>query len=316
MKIYKQLYFFALILLVTVAVTSCGSDDNEIPVVNNPILTAGVIPQNRIEVPKLQSGNLFVVHKTKEGNDSVMTYCLEYDPSKSHNRWVAFRFDEVTRKKNVTRSEEPFADDPDLPKMYNIGNGGFGVNYYPVNSSLTQKKLESGNFSRGHICASADRLYSSDANVQTFYMTNMSPQTNTFNAGIWLALEQKVQALGRNQAFSDTLYVTKGGTISDDKIWGYVARNVNDARVAIPKYYYMALLSVKNGSYNAIGFCIEHNLDYQYPSSETVKSGELKEHVVTIDELETITGIDFFHNLPDDIEQKVESTCNAADWWL
>ena len=107
-------------------------------------------------------------------------------------------------------------------------------------------------YDRGHLCASADRLYSREVNEQTFYYTNMSPQRNKFNTGIWLTLEGQVQSWGRSCTSSDTLYVVKGGTIDkEDQIRGYIS---NDLSKPIPKYYYMALLFKKGDSFKAIAF--------------------------------------------------------------
>ena len=68
-------------------------------------------------------------------------------------------------------------------------------------------------YDRGHLVASADRLYSIPSNEQTFYYSNMSPQINSFNGGIWAHLEKRVQDWGRLSAIRDTLYVEKGGSV-------------------------------------------------------------------------------------------------------
>ena len=74
----------------------------------------------------------------------------------------------------------------------------------------------------------------------------------------------------------------------------------------VPKYFYMCLLAVKNGKYKAIGFWTEHvNQAEKYDYAHYAKS---------IKEIEQLTGIDFFCNLPDDIEQEVESSYNLSDW--
>lgn len=239
----------------------------------------------------MKSGNLFIQHSVKVNSDSVMNYCLEYDTQANHSRWVAFRFDAITRAKNVGRQDN-FQDDPDLPSKYWIGSNGFGNGY-----------------DRGHLCASADRLYSASANDQTFYMTNMSPQMSRFNQDYWVGFEAKVQDWGRSSSFADTLYVVKGGTIKDGQTLGYRSRS-NGNNVVVPKYYFMAILQCKNNAYKAIGFWMEHK-DYgiKDPSND-----ELATKIVSIDELEDKTGIDFFPNLPDAVENSVESTVIKSAW--
>ena len=217
-----------------------------------------------------------------------MTYCYEYDPLQSHSRWVAFRFDGRTRAQSTSRTNA-FADDPKLPEEYRIGTQTFS------------------GYDRGHLCASADRLYRDEANRQTFYMSNMSPQLKNFNTGIWSSLEAKVQSLGRDANFADTLYVVKGGTIDNNNVLSYLERQ-NNLEIAVPKYYYMALLSVKKGQYKAIGFLLEHK------TREKSSADDIKAAAININELEDFTGIDFFSNLPDEVEVEVEKQCNTKDW--
>lgn len=310
-RIFKFRSILVFSLFAITLLSSCGgSSNNELIIPDKP--DAGVSnPLLRLEIPKLENGNIFIQHSTKEGNDSVIAYCLEYNPTKFHSRWVAFRFDPITKQKNTKRPDiDPFIDDPTLPLNYQIGEKVFGKVY----KDLSGKSHNDLSFDRGHICGSADRLYSVEANAKTFYMSNMSPQISDFNQGFWNAFEIHVQNLSQSAIFSDTLYVVKGGTIADDQIMGYIER-ANGAKVAIPKNYFMALLCYRNGNYKSIGFYMEHKA-YGYKYGSDVKKEEMKKYVVSIDELETKTGIDFFHNLPDDIERTVEASCDPSVWGL
>ncbi len=247
----------------------------------------------RLEVPALKNGNLFLYHSSVENSDTVMTYCFEYDPKKYHSRWVAFRFDGKTRAKVVSR------------KSYNIQPQYPHDELLPSDYALNDDISFEG-YDHGHLCASADRLYSRTANDNTFYLTNMSPQIANFNQQYWVEFESYVQNKGRDTNFSDTLYVVKGGTIdSDDNIIKYIC----NGRVPVPKYYYMALLKVRNNTYSAMAFLMEHENNDYAPSVS-----EMSEKIVSIDALEEFTGIDFFHNLPDNIENVVESTVAPTAW--
>ena len=156
-------------------------------------------------------------------------------------------------------------------------------------------------YDRGHLCASADRLNSKDCNEQTFYLSNMSPQIGRFNQQDWVDLEGLVQNWGRSNTFRDTLYVVKGGTIRDDQILRYTKSGM-----PVPKYYFMALMCKKSGTYKAIGFWVEHK---SYGGNPDVSSW-----AVSIDELEEKTGIDFFCNLPDRIENPIEKAFSLESW--
>ena len=136
-------------------------------------------------------------------------------------------------------------------------------------------------------------------------MSNINPQIqNGFNGGIWANLEKCVQKWGTITNDQDTLYAVKGGTIDQQgNIIKYLKENNT---IPVPKYFYMAILSLKGGEYHAIGFWFEHK---SYEKGESYKS-----YAISIDKLEEYTGIDFFHNLPDNIENTVEANYKESDW--
>ncbi len=300
MKILRIFHIITWAAVLVTAASCSKEEDNDGFILGGDGSNSGMVIDNlftrRLEVPALKSGNIFIQHSTKYGNDSIMNYCIEYDTTKFHSRWVAFRFDGITRQKKVSRKDydisPQYPRDPKLPSEYALEDALYGSGY-----------------NHGHLCASADRLFSREGNDQTFYMTNMSPQQSNFNSSYWAEFEQYVQGKGRDKNFSDTLYVCKGGTIDEDKI----IKRVADNRIVVPKYYFMALLKVKNGAYSAIAFYMEHK---NYGRGYSPTYAEMAEHSMSIDELESFTGIDFFHNLPDAIENSVESFHSTSAWGL
>lgn len=273
-------HFSSALLCVIICFAACNKEEEY----NSNNFATGIV-----ELPALRNGanDVFITHSTTFNGKKVTSFSLEYDKSKKHSRWVAFRFDNLTKLQNVGR-EDAFDTDPSISAEYQRVQADFGKKGYD----------------RGHICASADRLYSREVNEQTFYYTNMSPQRNSFNTGIWLTLEGQVQSWGRSCTSSDTLYVVKGGTIDkEDQIKGYID---NDRSKPIPKYYYMALLFKKGESFKAIAFWMEH--------TDTQKSLKLSDCALSIDELEEKTGIDFFPSLNDNLENALESTYSLKAW--
>ena len=106
------------------------------------------------------------------------------------------------------------------------------------------------------------------------------------------SMEKQVRIWNRND-FRDTLYVCKGGTIDNsDQIITTTANGL-----IVPKYYFMAILCKNSLGYKAIGLWAEHKSN----NDDVVAN-----YVVSIDQLEQLTGIDFFCNLPDGIEKSVE----------
>lgn len=271
----------------------CSSDDDDAPIsdisVNlNANKTSQYREAGRLEIPKLRGGvtNLFLV---KTVSTFGVNFCIEWDIAKKSQRWTAFRWDSSNSGGYVKR-EDNFIEDTDIPAAYRT----------------TYDNYRGSGYTRGHMCASADRWNSLEANRQTFLYSNMQPQLYDFNCGIWEKLEEKVRSWNIN-AFRDTLYVVKGGTIdhSSDII------ETTSTGLLVPKYFFMAILcknkSTTNGGYKAIGFYMEHREDY-------ADEKNLTPYIKSIDQLEQLTGIDFFCNLPDMYERDVEASVVPTAW--
>ena len=289
---------------------ACGGDGDDIiverntqkpsaTVVNNNRNTTGPkAAQTRYEFPKLKEGySEVIVHECTLNNktgEAGVNYSLEWDHHRRATRWVCYQIYASISQSNYSRpAEDPWAYDPKVPEdeqqaTYNE----LSKSYFPSTGSFYEK---------GHIVASADRLCTREANYQTFYMTNIYPMVHNFNGGIWATMEKRVRIWGGQ---ADTLYVCKGGTI--DKADGIL--NYTKGNHIVPKYFYMAVLSKKGSQWEAMAFWIEHQ--------DVTSWKALQEYAISIDALESKTGLDFFCNLPDDIENKAESTLTLSYWNL
>lgn len=259
-------------------------------------------------MPHLDASLYYVEHVLTVDKAEVLNYAYQWDNAMKHTTWVAFYFDKVTNG-DVTGRTDAWDVDPLLP-----------VEMQTNNSHHT-----SDGFDRGHLVASEDRVFSKEANQQTFYFSNMSPQFNSFNGGYWITFENKVRKWARSGTF-DKLYVTKGGSLrqllkdnkegkgQDGQVPATDANGFTIHGLACPKYYFMALLGEKEGRYQAIGFWVEHRDDYGYDNDKQAPVSVMKETAVSIDRLEELTGIDFFCNLPDSIEDEVEKEYTADGW--
>lgn len=258
------------------------------------------------EIPHLNDQNVYADHYVTMDGVQILNYALEWDNTKRHANWVAFTFDTTTSADNVKRTDAWSVD----PKL-------------PAEMQVQESDHKNDGFDKGHLCASEDRVYLKEANEQTFYYSNMSPQLNDFNGGFWGKLEARVQTWGRSTADGvyDKVYVTKGGTLNK-LLKNFKGTTVNggtpttDANgftihgLACPEYYFMAVLSQKDDVFHAIAFLVPHKEGMtRNPSSD-----ELKEYVVSVDKLVEETGIDFFCNLPDVLENEVEAAYNLNDW--
>lgn len=201
-----------------------------------------------------------------------------------------------------------------LCKFYTNGSAG-RTNAWALDPLLGEDSAApfggyAGSYARGHQIPSADRQCCYDANAQTFYGTNMTPQLNDHNEGIWADLEGKVRGWANT---SDTTYVVTGVTVSAS------SKKEEDSygnSVTIPDAYFKAILKYSKsstlGTWNAAAFYLEHRA---YSGNIT------KSHSMSIDELEEITGIDFFVNLPAKVGEEQAAKLEAADpasssaWW-
>ena len=299
----KHIRLFLYAILLSFGMISCGgSEDDETdgpPPSQSENVNANIPTGNRavtrLEFPKLKGGkSIVIVHTTNDRYDcDGINYSVEWDSEKKSQRWSCFQM-----YKGFTGGAGyygKFEEDPQCPSAYRFSD--------------TSSYYRGSGFTRGHICASADRQYSSLANHQTFYYTNMQPQYYAFNAGeedkyngIWVRMENQVRNWAKNSTKNsngkyvpDTLYVCKGGTIDSENL---ILKRIN-GELIVPKYFFMAVLCKNPSGYKALGLWAEHK--------NVVETNTLKNYVVNIDELERLTGIDFFCNLPDDIENRVES---------
>lgn len=289
----KILYLFVL----SAMIISCGSSDdtNSTNDKANNNANTSCIPETRLlECPHIKGGSSIIIsHATPTYG---ITYTLEWDCDKKAQRWSAYEMynsNSVTNWNrnswyNTTWGGDPFQEDVDIPSKYRT----------------TLSMYRSSGYDRGHMCPSADRLDSKDANEQTFYLSNMQPQNHNLNAGIWEVMENQIRTWNKS-SFRDTLYIVKGGTIDNpDQIKGYTSSGL-----LIPGYFFMAILCKNAEGYKAIAFWVDH---------QTVNhsSDPLSKYVISIDQLEEKTGIDFFCNLPDDIENRIEATTYPNSWQI
>lgn len=158
-------------------------------------------------------------------------------------------------------------------------------------------------YDKGHQIPSADRQRIDNnrlINRQTFYYTNITPQSGKkMNQTIWQELEKAVRGWGSGK---DTLYVVTGAmpTTPTDKTINYTIDN-NGNKVAIPKYYFKALARKVNEQFQTIAYKLD-NTPY--------KDGNYNVGIISVKELEELTGFTFFPDRPE-ITESIKSQKTA-----
>jgi endonuclease G len=206
-------------------------------------------------------------------------YALVYNEKHEQASWVAY----ILTKKETQGTEE--REDRFIEDLY-ISTG-----------SATNADYSKSGYDRGHLAPAADMKWSKKAMQESFYFSNMSPQVPSFNRGIWKKLEEKV----RDWAICyDSLLVVTGPILETG------LPTIGKNEVSIPKYYYKALIDYKKDKSKAIAFIIP-NAGSKEP---------LKKFVCSIDDLEIRTGIDFFFQFEDHIENLLEKQKCPTCWGL
>ena len=196
-----------------------------------------------------------------------------------------------------------------------IGRGKFqtDTSYDPAvpsswqSSGSTNDYNNGKGYSRGHHCASEDRQTTSDANWQTFYYTNQSPQIqNNFNGGIWSSLEGAVQKKAATMTGRDTLYVAVG-TLYEESFGKPLSGPSNDGgTVGRPSHFYKCLLRC---SFDAAGNIVSASgAAYIFTNEAHTGSYSDAAYKTTIDAIEERSGFDLFCNVPKQLQDNAEAS--------
>lgn len=216
-------------------------------------------------------------------SDIIVThvgYTAAYDTVRHIPRWVAYELTHEELRGNVPRQ----------------GNDCWMQDSNISYSQADSKDYRRSGWSRGHMAPAADMKWSEQAMRESFLLTNICPQDSTLNGNSW----ERTERLGRRLARRYGKVWIVCGPVFYDNRFGTIGNN----KVAVPDAFFKAFLVNREGQYAAIGFIM-----YNTPEMQ-----ELKASSMSVDEVETATGLDLFPALPDDIEEDVESNIESR-WW-
>lgn len=151
-------------------------------------------------------------------------------------------------------------------------------------------------YDRGHMCPAADQKWSAEAMQDCFVLANICPQDHSLNSGAWATLEKKE----RLWAQRDSCLVIIAGPIYEKTD----TKRIGDIGVRVPSAFFKVIAAPYLDQPRGIAFI--------YPNMSS--PGNMQNYVVTIDDVEQLTGFDFLSSLPDDIENKIESNSVFKEW--
>jgi endonuclease G len=215
-----------------------------------------------------------------QGDEKAITYTgfsLVYDELHEQARWVAYELTSLETNKVVERSNR-FKEDP----------------FITTGCASNEDYTHSG-FDRGHLAPASDMGWSEASMTDCFYLSNMSPQNPSFNRGIWKKLETQVRDWAQEHG---AIYVVTGPVLEQG------LPTIGPNKVSVPKYFYKVLLDTREPGVHGLGFILP-NAGSQLP---------LESFALSIDSVEKVTGINFFHGLSDQTEDQLERE-HCFDCW-
>lgn len=258
--------------------TESSIDDSAVSIHAQP----RVVPSNNESIPE-QSCLQLETPKASIRNEQIIEYLgftVSYNANTRLPNWVAYELTHSEVLGEVPRAKH-FYQDPQV-----------------VGPQADNEDYRNSGWDKGHMCPAGDMKWSKQAMYESFYFTNICPQNPNLNRGDWKDLEEKCRELAQRYG---NIYIVCGAIVGD-AINGCLGYN----KVTIPDAFYKVLLVKSATSYEGIGFYFDNS-----PGSR-----RLSYYAKSIDNIEELTNIDFFYQLPDDIEEKIESKFSLVSWGI
>ncbi|WP_375238204.1 DNA/RNA non-specific endonuclease [Aurantibacter sp.] len=204
-------------------------------------------------------------------------YSLSYSEIHEQAEWVAYEL----KKEHLSKN--------DFKRPY------FEIDKAVKTEAASWRNYKKSGYDKGHLCPAGDKRYTKEAHDETFLTSNISPQEHKFNAGLWNRIEQKTRYWASRY---NGVFVVTGGVLKGNM------KTIGDEDVAVPNQFYKIILDYNYGSPKMIAFLTPHQ-DSKQP---------LYNYVVSVDRVEALTGIDFFPELDDAIETKIEASDSYKNW--
>ena len=207
-----------------------------------------------------------------------MGYALGYSEEHEQSAWVMYR---LTREEVLTRKARRTDDFKADPAVVTF-------------SALPSDYSRSG-YDRGHLAPAEDMKYSEETMRDSFFMSNISPQRPEFNRGVWKRLEKKVRQFATDE---ESVFVITGPVLERD-----LEKIGRDNKVSVPRRFFKIVYD-ETPPKKMIAFVL--------PNEKS--NAPLDSFATTVDEVERITGLDFFSGLSAEMQSELESVSDSSAW--
>lgn len=241
------------------------------------------------DLRKMGEGDTMFQHSTPRGKMyHHKHYFLSYSEKDEQPEWVSYEltYEEVSEKS--VKKEDYFNEDPIIET-----------------GSATYADYSGTGYDRGHMAPSADFRFDKDAQYECYYMSNMSPQLHSFNAGMWNDLEAVTRYWAR---LYGKVYVVSGPLLTgkEQKLTKQKGgRNIR-TRVSIPTHHFKVVFDYSSKTHPKM-------IAFLMPNENNVK-GKIMDYAMTVRELEQKTNIDFFKNMPRETQDYLETYMKKSEW--
>lgn len=204
-------------------------------------------------------------------------YALGFSAKHKQPLWVVYRLAAAEVTNAVVRRTDQFAFDPQI-----------------VGGSAMLEDYRGSGYDRGHLAPAADMKWDAQAMQESFLLSNISPQVNSFNGGIWKKLEDWCRGLAVRRG---CLWIVTGPVFPEDE----EHKTIGKSKVTVPKFFYKVVYDEREG--RMIGFIMPNQANKN-----------IYKFALTVDEVEEATGLDFFSALSSDVQAELEAECDTRKW--
>ena len=231
-------------------------------------------------------------------------YAVGYDPKLKIPIWVQYRLTRARSDDDSFDRSNAFDEDAEVRPQ--------------ARATLEDYAAVSDDYVRGHMAPADDMRWNQAAEEQSNLLTNIAPQIGaTYNGSIWKTIENRVRAWVRDRrdltvicgpVFEARLRVQRINRQPEterQKLFNVIGEN----DVAVPTAFFKIVVDVRNQQNPDV-------LAFLVPHIETVAGPErrIETYLTSIDRIEELSGLDFLTNLPENVQEDIESVVATRPW--